>query len=235
MWEAESAPVAGSDATVVPEDKPLAGTLLEPQIQSSQGEEGIAPAPEHEQASEQADAWASALEAVLESYPLHPAAVRLWGWSHALAISTLLVPLLIVGGLVQGPRALLAIALLGLLIWSIASRHLRLSVARFRCERFARGLRYRHGVWWQSEVFIPSARVQHTEVNQGPLARRYGIGKLKVFTAAVQLGALEIDGLAYADAVLLRDRLLGRESEPLSAAAVSAGFAGTDCVGADNG
>ena len=59
--------------------------------------------------------------------------------------------------------------------------------------------------------------MQHTEVVQGPIARRYGVGKLKVFTAAVQLGALEIDGLAYTDAVLLRDRLLSRDSESVAA------------------
>ena len=151
---------------------------------------------------------------VLEIYPLHPAAARVWAWSQALVIAVPMIPLMFVAGVWQGPKGLLASALLGALVWSIALRHLRLAVARFRCERFARGLRYRHGVWWQSEVFIPSARVQHTEVNQGPIGRRYGIGKLKVFTAAVQLGALEIDGLAYADAVLLRDRLLGRASAP---------------------
>lgn len=149
-------------------------------------------------------------DVVLETYSLHPAAKRLWAWSQALLIALPLLPLSIVAGVWQGPWAVLAVMLLGLLAWRIASRHLGLAVARFRCERFARGLRYRHGVWWQSEVFIPTARIQHTEVNQGPLARRYGIGKLKVFTAAVQLGALEIDGLAHADAELLRDRLLGR-------------------------
>ncbi len=165
-------------------------------------------------------------ESVVESYALHPAAPRLWAWSHALVILVFLVPAALAGGVWQGPRALVAIALLAALAWSVVSRYLRLAVGRFRCERFASGLRYRHGVWWQSEVFIPAARVQHTEVNQGPIARRFGIGRLKVFTAAVQLGALEIDGLAYADALLLRDRLLGRQDEAGHGAPPSAPTAG---------
>ena len=148
---------------------------------------------------------------VLETYLLHPAAVRVWAWTQGLVISTIIVPASIVGTALVGPWALLAAVLAGVLAWRIGSRHLRRAVERFRCERFARGLRYRHGVWWQSETFIPSARVQHTEVNQGPIARRFGLGTLKVFTAAVQLGALEIDGLAYPDALLLRDRLLSRD------------------------
>ncbi len=197
-----------SPAPGVPPDQPASSlpesvALVQPVDQSAEfrGETAVA------------DAGEPVTDVVLETYPLHPAAMRLWAWSQALLIALALLPLAIGAGVWQGPWALLAIALVGLLAWRIAARHLRQAVAHFRCERFARGLRYRHGVWWQSEIFIPSARVQHTEVNQGPLARRYGMGKLKVFTAAVQLGALEIDGLAYTDAVLLRDRLLGREAE----------------------
>jgi len=153
---------------------------------------------------------------VLETYRLHPAAVRVWAWTLGLVILAIVVPASIVATAMAGRWALLATLLAGVLAWRVGSRHLRTAVDRFRCERFARGLRYRHGVWWQSETFIPSARVQHTEVNQGPIARRFGLGTLKVFTAAVQLGALQIDGLAYADALLLRDRLLSRDIKPPS-------------------
>ncbi len=156
---------------------------------------------------------------VLETYPLHPAAARVWGWMLVLVILAILLPLSFVATVFAGRWALLAALLAGALVWRVGSRHLRMAVERFRCERFERGLRYRHGVWWQSETFVPAARVQHTEVNQGPIARRFGLGTLKVYTAAVQLGALEIDGLAYADALLLRDRLLRRDKESPDAGA----------------
>ncbi len=150
---------------------------------------------------------------VLETYRLHPAAARVWAWTLGIVILAILLPLSFVATVFAGRWALLAALLAGVLVWRIGARHLRMAVERFRCERFERGLRYRHGVWWQSETFVPAARVQHTEVNQGPIARRFGLGTLKVYTAAVQLGALEIDGLAYADALLLRDRLLRRDTE----------------------
>ncbi len=149
---------------------------------------------------------------VLESYPLHPAAVRLWAWQHGIALVLALVPSTLVASAFVGAWALVLGALTALLLHLVSMRYRRIAACRFRCQRHSGGLAYRHGVWWHSEVFIPSARIQHTEVNQGPLARRYGIGKLKVFTAAAQLGALEIDGLAYADALVLRDRLLGRDA-----------------------
>jgi membrane protein YdbS with pleckstrin-like domain len=83
-------------------------------------------------------------------------------------------------------------------------------LARFRCRLLADGLWVQRGVWWQSETFVPRARVQHTDVQQGPIARRYGMASLKVFTAGASHGEVEIDGLLHADALWLRDALLGR-------------------------
>ena len=153
-------------------------------------------------------------DTVQETYDLHPQAVRLWSIGHAIAILIVLVPATIAASVLLGAWSFAAGVIAVAVAWRISMRYRRAAHTRFRCERFARGLRYRHGVWWQSEIFIPTARVQHTEVNQGPIQRRYGIGALKVYTAAVQLGSIEIGGLAYTDAVLLRDRLLGRAPEP---------------------
>ena len=57
---------------------------------------------------------------------------------------------------------------------------------------------------------MPRARIQHTDVDEGPIARRFGIATMKVFTAGSEVSELEIDGLSRADALALRDRLLGR-------------------------
>lgn len=85
-------------------------------------------------------------------------------------------------------------------------------LARFRCRVLADGIWVDRGVWWRSEIFVPRARVQHTDVQQGPIARRYGIASLKVFTAGAGNGEIEIDGLTHADAIRLRDELLGRQA-----------------------
>lgn len=164
----------------------------------------------------------SGSQALLEAYSLHPSAVRVWSWGYGIASALLLLPVAIVGTAFLGAWSVALAAALAWPAWWLSSWHLRRRVALFRCQRFAQGLRYRHGVWWRSEVFVPTMRIQHTEVNQGPLARRYGIGTLRVYTAAVQLGTLDIGGLAHTDAAQLRDRLLGREQpveNPLQAQA----------------
>ena len=57
---------------------------------------------------------------------------------------------------------------------------------------------------------MPRARVQHTEVHEGPLLRRFGMAALKVFTAGTRMAELEVRWLPRAAAMELRDRLLDR-------------------------
>ena len=66
----------------------------------------------------------------------------------------------------------------------------------------------RKGVWWRSAVTIPSRRVQHTDVAQGPLMRRHGIATLVVHTAGTRYATVEIPGLLHATATSLRDFLI---------------------------
>ncbi len=67
------------------------------------------------------------------------------------------------------------------------------------------------GVWWRNESFVPRSRIQHTDVNQGPLARRLGIASLLVHTAGTHLAHLGVNGLPHEAAIELRDRLLNRD------------------------
>ena len=88
--------------------------------------------------------------------------------------------------------------------------HARAAVARFRAVLLPDGLLVVRGVWWQSEAFVPRARVQHTDVRQGPVARQLGIATLKVFTAGSHMSVIEVAGLRHTSALALRDALLGR-------------------------
>ncbi len=141
---------------------------------------------------------------------LHPRAVELWRllallWVAALA--ALGIALLAFAG------AWLAAALVVLLALLLALRLRHYCVryaARFTARLLPDGLWIDRGVWWRSEIFVPRARIQHTEVNQGPIARRYGIASLKLFTAGTHQAEIEIDGLAHVEALALRDELLGR-------------------------
>jgi len=87
----------------------------------------------------------------------------------------------------------------------------RASFARFSARLLDDGLMVRRGVFWRSETFVPRTRIQHTEVNQGPLDRHWGMAKVMVFTAGTQLNSVAVPGLFHPDALDLRDKLLQRD------------------------
>lgn len=72
----------------------------------------------------------------------------------------------------------------------------------------AQGLHVRRGFLWRSELLVPRSRVQHLDIERGPLERHFGLATLVVHTAGSQTQALHQSGLADADAVALRDALI---------------------------
>jgi membrane protein YdbS with pleckstrin-like domain len=74
----------------------------------------------------------------------------------------------------------------------------------------ADGIEIRRGVWWRSVVSVPKSRVQHIDVTQGPLDRRYGLGELVLHTAGNEYAQVSLDGLDHTVALALRDHLLPR-------------------------
>lgn len=80
----------------------------------------------------------------------------------------------------------------------------------FACTRYRLdqdGLEIARGVWWRSITHVPRSRVQHTDVSQGPLERRYGLGTLVVYTAGTDHARVSLPGLAWETALALRDEL----------------------------
>ena len=76
------------------------------------------------------------------------------------------------------------------------------------------GFTIRRGVLWRGTTSIPKARVQHTDVVQGPIQRRFGLGKLVIHTAGTQDASVSLSGLPHDKAIAIRDYLiLGDESE----------------------
>ncbi len=94
---------------------------------------------------------------------------------------------------------------------------LALAAYRYAARRFARyrgthfpleGVRLQDGVWWQTETWIPIARLQHLDVQQGPLDRRWGMATLSLHTAGTHDHRLRIKGLPLEQAYALRDALM---------------------------
>ena len=73
------------------------------------------------------------------------------------------------------------------------------------------GLEIRRGVYWRSITNVPRSRIQHTDVSQGPLERRHGLGTLAVFTAGTQHSEVKLSGLEFTIAQRIRAHLLPRD------------------------
>jgi membrane protein YdbS with pleckstrin-like domain len=138
------------------------------------------------------------------------AAIAVWRWESALlaliAALASAVPLAPLSPL-AAMAVLLPIAVLGLIAawyWPAARyRHLTYSVDEL-------GLLIQEGVWWRAQIALPRVRIQHSDVSQGPLQRRFGLATLKLYTAGSRYTKVELEGLRHEDAIALRDALLNR-------------------------
>ncbi len=70
------------------------------------------------------------------------------------------------------------------------------------------GLQIRRGVLWRHQISVPSARVQHADVSQGPLQRHFELGTLTIHTAGTQNASVVLSGLAHVTAIELRDEVV---------------------------
>ena len=76
----------------------------------------------------------------------------------------------------------------------------------------ADGIEIRDGVLWRTVTNVPRSRVQHTDVSQGPLQRKYGLGTLVIHTAGTDHATVELRGLDHGRALAIRDHLLPRQA-----------------------
>lgn len=103
-------------------------------------------------------------------------------------------------------------AMLAVLVgaWGAWLGHRRYRYTRWQLD--AEGFSLRKGRMWQSDIRVPINRVQHLDLRRGPLERRYGLATLVIHTAGTRDSAVNVGGLADADAEALRD-LLARQAE----------------------
>lgn len=143
-------------------------------------------------------------------FPLHPRVRSLWRWQHALIALPFSLPPTFIAIASDTWLLLPAVALGALLLVRLLDAWRERYVKSFRCVLLPDGLLVRRGVWWRSETFVPRARIQHTEVNQGPLDRRWDMASLSLHTAGTRLEHIVLPGLPRVIAEQLRDTLLDR-------------------------
>lgn len=145
--------------------------------------------------------------------PVDPRTIAVWRWGTLLAFMPPVAILLVATTIVTFagiPFALafwvawmLLLMAAGVVVWLYPPTSYRYQ--RYRVD--GTGITIRQGVFWRTQSHLPQARIQHTDVSQSPLQRRYGVATLKLYTAGSRFTRTKLPGLDYSDAVALRDRL----------------------------
>jgi membrane protein YdbS with pleckstrin-like domain len=146
----------------------------------------------------------------MEMNPVNPATIAVWRWQGVIATLLIVAMNLLVALRVPAwlGAALLALGIGLALSWFLPPIYFRR--LRFGVDRT--GIAIQHGVVWRSHTALPRSRIQHTDVTQGPLERRYGVATLKLYTAGSRFTKIELTGLAHGEALALRDALLAGNS-----------------------
>jgi uncharacterized protein len=110
-------------------------------------------------------------------------------------------------GLIWYSLAACAVGLIGLLTW-LTFAWPRIEFKHYHWRLDDQSLEIHRGVWFQHRISVPLGRVQHADVSQGPLLRRFDLGKLTIHTAGTVNAQIELDGLSHDVAIKLRDRLV---------------------------
>jgi membrane protein YdbS with pleckstrin-like domain len=147
-------------------------------------------------------------------HSLDPRAVKLWRAANLIASGVLLLVLLL-GALpvalklpVLGPWLLGGWAMIALVcIWLSWQRPPRVFRAwQWRID--ARVLEIRSGLLFQRTNLLPLSRLQHVDLERGPLERRFGLASLVLHTAGTHSASITIPGLDASEAISLRDHLV---------------------------
>lgn len=152
---------------------------------------------------------------------LHPSSLslhRIAGWIRAAILSGIMLivgipivvfaswPILVRIGLL-GVMGLLVLGLVWLAqFWpAISYRYRSYSLDEL-------GIEIRRGVMFRRVITVPRSRVQHTDVNQGPIERQLGLAHLVIHTAGTVSAAVSLDGLGFETALEIRSHLVASGS-----------------------
>lgn len=146
---------------------------------------------------------------------LHPNIRSVWRFaafiSGAVGAAILAVPTLLFTMAADGPFLAfgIAAAILGFVLFGGIS----LLLVDKQFERWSYELRpydivIRKGILWQNERTIARDRVQHIDINAGPMDRRFGLVQVVIYAAGIMGSVGLIPGLTPEDAEWLKEQLL---------------------------
>jgi uncharacterized protein len=144
---------------------------------------------------------------------LAPNARTAWTLGAAAGTSVLLVIALPIVASSTWNESVFGVALLGTLasgtlLIALASIYAWLAFARYGYALRRHDLVIQSGLWWRSRRFIPRGRIQHVDIEAGPIDRLFGLVEVTVHVAGGLGGEGKIPGLLPETAEWLRSQLI---------------------------
>ncbi len=142
-------------------------------------------------------------DALSRVHPNHEKLVRLQLLIAAVPVVIGGVVAMFLGGRIGLVAGALAIALSAFVAWYMPHR-------RFLARGYAMGgdrLRVVRGLLFRSDTVVPFGRVQHIDVDRGPLERYYGLATLTLHTAGTHNASVSLPGLRHEDALAMREAI----------------------------
>ncbi|MEP3422703.1 MAG: PH domain-containing protein [Erythrobacter sp.] len=102
-------------------------------------------------------------------------------------------------GFITGPAVLFALFLI-----------IRIPAARYNARGYQISrdrLRVVRGIMWHSDTVVPFGRVQHIDVDQGPIERAMGIATMTLHTAGSHNASVRLPGLGHELAIEMREEI----------------------------
>ncbi len=164
--------------------------------------------------NQQVDADALPRAAELQLHRLPPEHRREILAQSLMVLAIVLIPTFIPQLITKIPGSVRAVLwLIPITVAGFGALFTALAMIRFRYKGYAmreHDIAFRTGLFWRKTTLLPFDRVQHAEVTQGPLQRRFGLSTLKFFTAGGSSVDLKIEGLLSDQAESLRESVLAR-------------------------
>lgn len=145
-------------------------------------------------------------EAEPELTPLNPSYITTTRIASAIG----LLPLLISAGVLEAAQLLLpgsvivpVLALYSYIAFIVPAR----KYSHWGYDMGSDRLRIVRGYMFYRDTVVPFGRIQHIDVEQGPIDRRYDLATLTVHTAGNHNSTVTLPGLLHADALAMRETI----------------------------
>jgi uncharacterized protein len=136
--------------------------------------------------------------------------LHVWRISNLLTYGVILgIVFLVTGVLVlfgQSSARILLWNLVPVVLWLVGEVSLRRQWENWTYRLTPETLEMSHGWVWKQRRIVARDRIQHVDINSGPLDRRFGLVQVVVHTAGTSVGF--IPGLCPERADMLRDELM---------------------------